>query len=169
MRSSAGTPHLVRCRSNGGPRRARCATERTFLAAALLAAAAAAQEIRSPNGRFLARLRLPSEVEVAAASAPAESPLWTARNLALAPAELWLLADDGRALAGVAERAESGKPVVQVVRQGALLLSADAAALALPPDLRPDWLAKEPRGVLLREIERDGKPQFALDLLGRDG
>jgi polyisoprenoid-binding protein YceI len=159
----------VRCRSTRGRPEPRSVTKRTLgLVAAVLVASAAApgrQEVRSPNGKFVARLRLPAEVDVASSTAT----LWTARGLSLAPADLWLLSDDGRALAGVAPDAPGGKPVVQVVRDGAVLLSADAAALALPAAGAGDGLAIGGPVALLRAVERDGTRQHALDLLGRDG
>jgi polyisoprenoid-binding protein YceI len=51
------------------------------------------------------------------------------------------------------------------VREGKLIASADAAALGLAPD----GLDRGSAPVRLRPIERDGKEDFALDLLGRDG
>lgn len=158
----------VRCRSHSVLALARRATDRTLVLLALLSAAASGQEIRSPGGRFLARVRPPADVEVVSASDPAAAPLWSAHGLTLAPAETWLLADDGQALVAIAPHAGAARPIVQIVRSGKLLASADAAALGLAPDLAPDWLARGPASLRLRSIERDGRGEYALDLLGRD-
>ncbi len=51
------------------------------------------------------------------------------------------------------------------MREGRLIASVDATALLLAPD----GLHRGSAPLRLRSIERDGKEEFALDLLGRDG
>jgi hypothetical protein len=152
---------FVRCRSRSTLGGMGSATKRTFAFLILLSATAAAQEARSANGKFLARVRQPGEIEVEGG--------WSAHDLALAPADTWMLTDDGRALVAIAAHSETpwppSSPIVQVVREGKLIASADAAALGLAPD----GLHRGSAPLRLRSIEREGKEEFALDLLGRDG
>jgi polyisoprenoid-binding protein YceI len=133
------------------------ATKRTLAFVLVLAATAAAQEVHSANGKFLARVRPPGEVEVEGG--------WSAHDLALAPAESWLLTDDGRTLVAIAAQAAIPRPIVQVVREGKLIARADAEALGLAQG----GLNRGSAPVRLRSVEREGKEEFALDLLGRDG
>jgi polyisoprenoid-binding protein YceI len=140
---------------------------RTLALLVLLAPVAAAQEVRSANGRFVARVR-PPEIQVVETAEPHGRSLWTSRDLKLAPADEWRLSDDGKALVAIDAKGAAERPLVQVVREGQLLISADARALAVPAGLLGAWLPSDAPCIRLRSVERDGGQGLWLDLLARD-
>jgi len=154
----------VQSRSDATRRILLRATKRT-LAVCLLAALVPAQEVRSPNGKFLARIHAPGGVEVVDASGVTSGVLWSARTLDLPPKAEWRLTDDGHALAAI----DVARALVQVVRDGKLLVLADAAALAIPQGILRDWLPTDVPSIRVRAVEREGRSAYRLDLLARDG
>jgi polyisoprenoid-binding protein YceI len=156
----------VRRRSIPGPLLGRRATTRTVLsfAAVLLAAQEPPREVRSANGRFLARISPTAEVEIAETAGSKPPKRATVQGLKVGPALDWRLADDGAALVAIAPPSSS-LPLVQLVRDGSLVLAADAAKLELAPAKGEDaWL-----GVRLRSVVREGATARKLDLLALDG
>jgi len=157
---------------NRPPLRARAtsrATKRTLgivLLSSVAAQSTGSLEIRSENERFLARIRLPDDLEVLEVAQGKHVPSWSARKLALAPANRWFLTDNGRTIAAVTGET----PLVQVVRGGERIASIGAPALGFPSDHSGKWLWEGVESsVLLRRVERGGEPAFRLDLLGQDG
>ncbi len=140
-----------------------------LLAAVLLPSQEPLREVRSANGRFVARVFAPSDVEVAEAGASKPKKRVSVHGLAVDPAYDWRLADDGVALVAIATAAAPKLPLVQVVRDGHLILAADFEKLALDAGKGPDWLKAGVQSVRMRTVQRDGDLHPKLDLLARDG
>jgi polyisoprenoid-binding protein YceI len=140
-----------------------------LLAAVLLPSQDPLREVRSANGRFVARVFAPSDVEVAEAGGSKPAKRVSVHGLKVEPAYDWRLADDGVALVAIASKAAPKLPLVQVVRDGHLILAADFEKLALDAEKGPDWLLQGVPTVRMRTVQRDGDLHPKLDLLARDG
>ncbi len=166
----------MRRRSHSRPSVDLRATTRTVLALAaslatqgLLAAQEPPREVRSANGRFVARVSAPSDVEIGETSASNTPKRVSVQGLKVDPSFDWRLADDGVALVAIAPNAGTSLPLVQLVRDGRLVLSADAAKLDVDASKGVDWLQSGVPAVRLRSVVREGVSVQKLDLLGRDG
>lgn len=165
----------MRRRSDPRPRFDPRATTRTVLAfaAVLVAAQEPPREVRSANGRFVARVAPPSEVEIAETASSNPPKRASVQGLKVDPALDWRLVDDGVALVAIAPNAGTTLPLVQLVRDGRLVLAADAEKLGI--DLSKGaskgmaWLRSDVPAVRLRSVTREGAAAWKLDLLGRDG
>ena len=158
-------------RSNSPGSYGSTATKRTIALLSLLALGAQtpAGEIRSPNGRFVARVSPPSEVEIGETGSQKPPKKHSVQGLAVDPSFAWRLADDGATLVAIAETAKPKLPLVQVVRDGRLVLAADFEKLSLDPEPDSSWLLPGVPSVRMRTVEREGSAAFKLDLLARDG